>query len=138
MNIIFTLNSSVAALAFFVYGFSFEPVICSIIYSFVTSTVANKIRQKVKEQVRFDIITENADGICTEITENLKGSATVVDAHGAFSGAEKKMVICIIAPESVPKLEVVLKKYPDAVAFESMVNTSLQKASETKVGDSTP
>ena len=48
MYVIFALNCAVAAMAYFVYGFSLDPVLCSVLYSFVTSTVANRIRSAKK------------------------------------------------------------------------------------------
>ncbi len=46
MNVIFCINCGVAAMAYFVYGFSLEPVLCSILYAFVTSTVSKRIMAK--------------------------------------------------------------------------------------------
>lgn len=48
MNIIFYINLIIAIAAYFVYGFKIEPVICSIIYSFVTSNVANRVEASRK------------------------------------------------------------------------------------------
>ncbi len=124
MNIIFGLNVTVALGAYFVYGFRIEPVICSIIYSFVTSEVSKNIEATGKQSVRFEIITEEAARLCTGMREILGINATVLDAQGAFTGTKKKMVICVTKKEVVPRLEKLLFDYPDAVIFESMILSS--------------
>ena len=120
MNVIFSLNVCVAFTAYFVYGFKIEPVVCSIIYMFLTTAVTKAIQLNEKETVKFEIITDKAETLCQEITA-LHQSATIVNAHGAFSGEEKKMVICVTKKEYAPKIEKFLKSYPDAVVFESVV-----------------
>ncbi|MBQ3124378.1 MAG: YitT family protein [Clostridia bacterium] len=48
MNIIFVINMLIAIASYFVYGMKLEPVICSIIYSFITSNIANKMKRKLE------------------------------------------------------------------------------------------
>ena len=126
MNIIFAFNVLVAVSAFFVYGYKFEPAICSIIYSFITSFVSKSIRATRRESVRVEIITEDSGALCHELTERLGISATVIDAHGAYSGVDKKLVMCVMARESVPKLETLLAEFRGAIAFESTVSSSIK------------
>lgn len=121
MNVIFTLNVGVAFSSYFVYGFKIEPVICSIIYMFLTSAVTKAIQMDERETVKFEIITDCAEALCHEITSTLNQSATIVNAQGAFTGEETKMVICVTKKEQAPKVENLLKAYPDAVIFESIV-----------------
>ena len=125
MSIIFALNCAVALSSYFVYGFQLEPVICSIIYSFITSSVTQRVQVSKAETVKFEIITANADALCADITKKLKLSATVVNAHGAYSDTDKKMVICVTQKHDAPKLEDLLNAFPDAVTFESTVNHSI-------------
>ncbi len=124
MNIIFALNVVIALSAYFVYGFKPEPVICSIIYSFVTSMVSKSVEATKKENIRFDIITKESERLCADISRELGLSSTVIDATGGFSGKSEKMVICVTDKESVPRLEEILKGYPGAVAFESRITSS--------------
>ncbi len=124
MNIIFGLNVIVALGAYFVYGFKVEPVICSIIYSFVTSEVSKNIESTGKESLRFEIITEESERLCTDMRELLGINATIIDAEGAFTGSRKKMVICVTKKEVVPKLEKLILDYPDTVVFESTIVAS--------------
>ncbi len=121
MSIIFVLNLLVALIAYFVYGFDLEPVICSIIYSLLSSTVSRSVQASRDETVKFEIITSYPNEICNAIAQQLHQTATILDAKGAYSGSDKKMVICVTNKQKVPQLEAIMKTFPDAVAFESIV-----------------
>lgn len=125
MNIIFFLNLFIAVSSYFVYGFKIEPVICSIIYSFVTSSISNHIRSSEKETVKFEIITDEANLLCEQISSKLLLPATIVQAKGSYSGENKKMVICVISKKSVPYLEKLIAEFNNTVVFKSIVNNSL-------------
>ena len=125
MSIIFALNVLVAVSAFFVYGYKFEPVICSIVYSFITSLVSKSISSSESESVRIEVITAESEKLCQEITQELGVTATVLEAQGAYSGSDKKLVLCVLSKDKAPKMEELLKKHTGLVVFESVVNNSL-------------
>lgn len=125
MSIVFVLNCAIAFASYFVYGFALEPVICSVVYSFVTSSVTTHIQISKQETIKFEIITSTAEKLCEDISKRLRQTATVVEAHGAYSGKNKKMVVCITEKRNAPKLEEIVKEFPDAVTFESVVNHSI-------------
>ena len=122
MNIIFAINFGVAIISYFVYGMTMEPVICSILYFFVTSFTSNHVRDAWREAVRFEIITADGEGLRQGISERLHLSATIVDAHGAYSGTDRKMVICVVSKKAAPNVETLLRDYPDTVVFRSVVD----------------
>ena len=121
MNVIFALNMGVALCAYFVYGFKPEPVICSIIYSFITSTISNHFKSAEQKMIRFEVITPDADALCVQIFDELHRTATVVDARGAYSGMDEKMIVCVIEPKKAYRLEAMIKGLPDTVYFKSAV-----------------
>ena len=125
MNIIFAINMLIAVTSFFVYGNSVEPVICSIVYSFVTSTVCSKIRSTKNETVKFEIITQNPEQLCTDIIHKLHQKATIIDALGAFSKESTKVVLCIVEKETAPFVEELLLQYSNSTVFKSFVNASI-------------
>ena len=45
MNTVLILNGFVALLAFFVYGFQMEPVICSLLYAYLTTAVSKRFSE---------------------------------------------------------------------------------------------
>ena len=124
MSLVLYINCLIAFCSYFVYGFKAEPVICSIIYSFVTSRTTRLIEESIKSRIRFEIITKDAGSIISEISAKLNKTATVIEARGAYSGSEFDMVVCALDAKSVPKLEKILKKYPEAVCFESVITAS--------------
>ena len=98
MNIIFVINAMVAAASFFVYDRSLEPVICSVIYAFMTTAVCNGLRGASQKAVKYEVFA--ADG--AELAESIKqlGLDAVV--------LEGKMVICCVKKNQCPVLEALL------------------------------
>ena len=125
MSLVFALNFCIAIISYFVYGFIIEPVICSIIYSFITSHTSKLIESNSKARVRFEIISRDSHKIVSEIAESLNKTATIIEAKGGYSGADTNMVVCAIEAKNVYKLEKILEKYPNAVCFESVISESL-------------
>lgn len=125
MNIIFTLNMTVALCSYFVYDMKLEPVICSIIYSFLTSTTSKRIRTGENENVKFEIITPDCEILCERIINELNLSATVMDAQGAYSKDDAKMVICVTEKNKVPYLENLILEFKNAVVFKSTVSNAV-------------
>jgi len=125
MNIIFFFNMIVALCSYFVYGMRLEPVICSILYSFITTSVNNNIRMTSNENIKYEIITKDAEEFCTKLSEKFHQSATIIDAHGAYSGLGTKMVVCVVDKKSTPYIEDLILSHPDCIVFKSAVGTSV-------------
>lgn len=125
MNIIFFFNILVALSSYFVYGMKPEPVICSIIYSFLTSYTSNNIGSSENETVKFEIITPDSEKLCADISTALNQTATIMDAQGAFSGSDTKVIICVVKKIQVPQLEDIIAKYQNCVVFKTIVNNSV-------------
>lgn len=124
MNIIFTINMFVACCSYFVYGNQLVPVVCGIIYFYITSQTSNQIQLSKKENTKIEIITQDAAQICTEITENLHLSATILDSYGAYSENANTMVVCIAHKKYIPLIKDILKKFPKTIYFVSTVSES--------------
>lgn len=122
MNVIFIINMVIALFSYPVYGFKADPVICSIIYSFITSTISNNIRANATKMVKYEIITSDAETLTKEIFNKVKRTATIMDAHGAFSGLDKKMIVCVIENQKTYDLEKLLENKNNTVFFKSAVN----------------
>lgn len=124
MNIIFVLNMSVAICSYFVYGHQLEPVICGVLYFYITSQTSSNIQASRKENAKIEIIAPGAVELCHEITNKLKLSATVLDSRGAYSGTTNKMVVCIAEKKFIPQIKDAVNRFPDAVYFVSTVTES--------------
>ncbi len=125
MNVIFFINLFIATISFFVYGMRLEPVICSILYSFITSSVSSRIRAGKHRAMKYEIITSEAEELCAQIKEKLNQTATVIDAKGAFSHADKKMVVFVSAMHNVPYVEEIILTIRDPFVFKSVVDNSV-------------
>ncbi len=125
MNIIFLFNMLVAICSYFVYGMHLEPVICSILYSFITTTVNNNICTTSNSNIKYEIITKDVEEFCEEISEKYHQSATIIDAHGAYSGLNTKMVVCVVNKKNSPYIEELILNHPDCVVFKSIVGNSI-------------
>ena len=124
MNIIFAINMCVAVCSYFVYGNQLVPVVCGIIYFYITSQTSTQIQVSKKENAKIEIITQDAGQICTEITETLHLSATILDSHGAYSENANTMVVCIAPKKYIPLIKDILKKFPRTIYFVSIVSES--------------
>ena len=125
MHIIFAMNVFVAVCSYFVYGFQLEPVLCSILYMFITSTLSSHLQSSSAERVKLEIITPNAEELCRRITEQLQLSATVLQSRGAYSGSASKMVVCVTDRKHVPAMEALVQDFEQTVIFESVVSKSI-------------
>lgn len=120
--IIFVMNSAVAAASYFVYGYKLEPVILCIMYSFLTSKVSDSILRGNKEQLKFEIITADAEKMSREIMDKLHHGVTVLPAKGMYSGTDLKMLICIINKHQIAKLRAIIADYPGSFANVTQAN----------------
>ncbi len=125
MTIIFFINILIAVSSYFVYGHSMEPVICSIVYSFITSSVCSRMRSSKNETVKFEIITQNAEALCADIIHKLHQKATIISAQGAYSKESTRVVLCIVRKEKAPFVEELLLHYQNCTVFKSIVDDSL-------------
>ncbi len=125
MNVIFCINILISFGSYFVYGMRWEPVICAILYCFIRSAVTGHIRAKRKNAVKYEIITADSDLLCDRITKTLKLTATVMEATGAYSHAEKRMVVCVVSKRNAPHLEAIVRTLPAVTVFKSTVDNGI-------------
>ncbi len=122
MNTIFAINMFVVICSYFVYGHQLVPVVCGILYFYITSQTSNHIQLSKKENAKIEIITQDYEQLCLALTEKLHLSATVVHSHGAYSKSDNKMIVCIMPKKQIPLVKDLVNQYPEAVYFISMVN----------------
>lgn len=117
----FTINAIVAIGSFFVYDYKMEPVIMCIVYSFASSTVGERFLKSGRSAMRFEIVTDHPDEVCSDIIQVLHHSATKVRAVGAFTGKETWIVMCVINNAQTEILANIVRKYPNTFAMMSPV-----------------
>ena len=117
----FTINAIVAIASFFVYDYKMEPVIMCIVYSFASSTVGERFLKSGRSAMRFEIVTDHPNEVCSDIIRVLHHSATKVRAVGAFTGKETWIVMCVINNAQTEILANIVRKYPNTFAMMSPV-----------------
>ncbi len=121
-SIIAYVSYAVVAIAFFVYG-NLNSVCLSVIEIFVCEKVTAVILKSNRSAVKIEIITEksNAQEIKNYLLFDLGHGATMLDAKGGFSGAEKEMIVCLINYRQIPMLLSKIKSIPDTFLYYSDV-----------------
>ena len=125
MDNIFIINTLIALASFWVYGMNIEPVICSIIYAYMSSYTCNHLRNKEHEIIKYEIITKTPSEIISHINYELHQRATIINAKGAFSGEDTNIVLCITKKSDAPLLEKLLLNFPGCVTFKSYASDSI-------------
>ena len=126
-TVIFSLNTSVALISYFVYDFNVEPVILCILYCFISSQMSEKLMQGVKRAVKFEIVSNHYEEISKEIIEELHHSVTVMPATGMYTHKETKLMVCVVTKREVHDVQQILAKYPGTFAYTSNVTETMGK-----------
>ena len=97
------------------------------LYSFLGLTVRSLLVDNFIESINlskyFNVVCNKPDDICNFIVHNLNRSATICDAHGAFTGAQKYIVFTALNRHQAILLRNYIKKN-DPSAFILISNTS--------------
>ena len=118
----FLLDSSVVALAFFVYGMRITPVICTLINLFIANIVVDYYLSGIKNGYKFEIVTDSPDQIAAELLETLHHGVTKIEVEGMYSHTNKYMLVCIIRKKQIGEMMKIIKKYKGTFASFSKVN----------------
>jgi uncharacterized membrane-anchored protein YitT (DUF2179 family) len=118
-NIIFMLNISVAILSYFVYGYQIEPVLMCIIYSYASSSVRDVLNRRHESAVRCEIITDQPEALSAAIINQLHHTATAISAKGAYTGADKTILLCIVNGTQVLELTRLVEQFPGSFVIVS-------------------
>ena len=125
MNIIFLFNMLIALSSYFVYDMQLDPVICSILYAFITTSVTNGVQKSKNENIKYEIISPSIDNLYAELSEKFRQSATIIDTHGAYSGTSSKMLVCVVDKKKSPFIEDTLIKHPECVVFKTIAERDI-------------
>lgn len=124
-TVIFTLNTCVALVSYFVYDFNIEPVILCILYCFISSQMSEKLLQGVKRAVKFEIVSNHFEEISKEIIEELHHSVTVMPATGMYTHKDTKLMVCVVNKREVHDVQQILAKYPGTFAYTTNVTETM-------------
>ncbi len=117
------VSYAVVALSFFVWG-DLGAVCLSVISVFVCERVTGAILRPVRGGLRFEIVAPpaSAERIAAFIKGRLLRGATVLPAVGAYSGEEKRMIVCLVARRDLAELFSFLREEKDAFLSYSEID----------------
>lgn len=79
-----------------IFAFGWIKLMYSIISLYIVSIMTDKVILGTSESKAFYIITSHETAVKKYIMEYLNHGVTVLDAHGGFTGNNKKVIMCII------------------------------------------
>ena len=107
--------------SFFVYG-NLESVLMSVAQMFIFNFAMSGMLKNTRNAVEVRIITSSPDEWKTDILENLKHGATIIDCKGMFTGNDRKTIVTIINIRQMNDLIKLSRKYPDSFMYFSEVS----------------
>lgn len=78
------------------FAFGIEAGLFSILGLFLKSVLVDMVLENIKIAKCFHIITSKPDAIQDYITKQLNRSATIIEAHGAFSREERTILLTVV------------------------------------------
>lgn len=122
--VLFSINATVAAMSYFVYGRRALPVILSILSSLVSGFVSDYLLKGAASALKFEIVTSRPREMASEIMERLDRGCTEIPARGMYSGAESYVLVCIVGKKQRIEMEKIISKYEGSFGFCSPVKST--------------
>lgn len=122
--VLFSINATVAAMSYFVYGRRALPVILSILSSLVSGFVSDYLLKGAASALKFEIVTSRPREMAAEIMERLDRGCTEIPARGMYSGAESYVLVCIVGKKQRIEMEKIISKYEGSFGFCSPVKST--------------
>ena len=118
----FTINTVIAMLSYFVYGFKMEPVILCILYCFMTTNVGDRLMKSGREAISFEIVTDYPEEISRDIIEKLNHTTTLIPGKGMYSGRETSVLLCVVNKAQAAAVSRIVRQYPNTFAIMDPVS----------------
>ena len=118
----FIMDSCVVFIAFFVYGMKITPVMCTLLNLFIANVLVDNGLSGMKNGYKFEIVTNDPDGLSKELLERLHHGITKIQVHGVYSDTDKYMLVCIINKRQIGEMMKILKSHPETFASFEKVN----------------
>lgn len=101
--------------ASFIVHRDLELMLNTLISIVVFSVMFNRVLYGGNSAMIVQVVTtpDRAQPICDGLLKDLDVGATIIDGKGAYSGADKIIVMCVIKNYVYPRLRDVIKKYDD-------------------------
>lgn len=93
----------------FVFG-DIDTALYAGLVVFINSVLIDVVLYGRDGAKMFFVISDNPEAIGKRILEDLDISATYISGSGAYSGKEKKVIMCVVKKQLSPKLEEVVRQ----------------------------
>lgn len=84
--------------------------------------IGNYIIKSEKQAYKFTLITTHPEEIVRDISTVLQHGATKIMAKGAYTNAEKTVLLCVVNKHQLIDFKKIIDKYEHTFAFYEMVN----------------
>lgn len=92
-----------------------ERILYTLVAAFIASKMIDLIGKNVRQARAFMIISKRGRQIAASIVSELDRGATIFPAKGAYAGADKEVVYCIISHKETTRLKALVQAIdPDA------------------------
>ena len=126
----FFMDSFVVIIAFFVYDFKIEPVLCTLVNLFVANVVVDKVIKGVKMGYKFEIVTTEPEELSHELLEKLGHGVSCTETTGMYTHQKKYILTCIVRKRQIADFYDIMKRYPGNFAYLSQINEVMGKFKE--------
>ncbi|MBQ3669503.1 MAG: YitT family protein [Clostridia bacterium] len=124
-KVLFVFNTLVSLSSYFVYDCNVEPVILSIVYSYITSSISGAIIRGGENAIKIELITSKTDELKKELISRLRHSVTILTAEGGYTGQERKLMICVVNTHQIKDFMEIIARYPGTFACVSDVTKTI-------------
>jgi uncharacterized membrane-anchored protein YitT (DUF2179 family) len=101
--VLFGVDFTVVALAAVI----FEPMkaLYALAAVFIGSRIVDFIQTGARSAKVFYIISKKSDAIIERILHNLDRGVTILHGRGAYSGKDKEVLFCLVAPQQITAMK---------------------------------
>lgn len=122
----FSVGEIIMAFNILIYGvaglvFGWDRAMYSILTYFIAYRVIDTVLEGLNSAKSIRIISDHADEIGKELLETLEIGVTYLKGIGAYSGAKKKIIYCVVSRLELTKIKEIIKQI-DPQAFISVVD----------------
>lgn len=118
----FAMDASVVVLAFFVYRSGANAVISTLSNIFISDIVVDFMLQGLRSGYKFEIVTDKAEELSSELMQKLGRGVTTLHAEGMYTRTDKALLICIVRKRQVGAFLKILKRYRATFSYSCRVN----------------
>lgn len=111
-SFILIIDLFVVCAAGFVYK-SLESMLYAIIVFFISSRVINYLLYGTGNSKMINVVTDKANEIASAITSETQRGVTILPVQGAYSGKDKKMLLCVVRANEVAIINKIVRRFDE-------------------------